>query len=323
MTTNHDRTAPANAAVVLGCGLMGADISAIFVHAGWRVIAMEPNRDTWDHAMRRVAASVEQLGACERPGAFTLRAALPDIDWTDVRLVVECAPENLALKQALFAQLDHVVPEHIPIGSNSSGLPISAITRDCTTASRMANAHFFLPAHLVPLVELAKGARTSDETIRQLRALFQSVGRVAVQIEQDLPGFLANRIQHALMREAFSLIDRGLATPEDVDAAVRFGFGFRYLAAGPILQKELSGLETQLAAATAIYPSLCNDATPSAGLARRVQAGALGTKTLQGYWRWTREAADATRRRFEATLVAAGKLLRADPPAHDGRPPSA
>ena len=134
-----------------------------------------------------------------------------------------------------------------------------------------------------------------------------------MRINKDLPGFLANRIQHALMREAFAIIDSGLATPEDVDAAVRFGFGFRYVAAGPILQKELSGLDTQLAAATSIYPSLCNDPEPSRGLRKLVAEGRLGTKSLAGYWTWTPEQVQAERARFEAVLGAAAELLARSP----------
>ncbi|MGJ7546290.1 3-hydroxyacyl-CoA dehydrogenase family protein [Variovorax sp. LT1R16] len=299
--------------VIVGFGLMGADIAAIFANASWQVRCVEPHREVWIKGLARSASSVAQLGGNLNPEAVQPCASLEEIDWTAVRLVVECAPEQLELKQALFTQLDRLVPPHISIGSNSSGLPISAIASGCTTAERMANSHFFLPAHLVPLVELAKGKETSTETIGKLRDIFTLVGRVPVQINEDLPGFLANRIQHALMREAFSLIDRGLATPEDVDAAVRYGFGFRYVAAGPIMQKELAGLETQLAAAAAIYPSLCNEATPSRGLAEHVAAGRFGAKTLQGYWSWTESSVAETKARYEDKLIAGARLLDTDP----------
>ena len=115
------------------------------------------------------------------------------------------------------------------------------------------------------------------------------------------------------MREAFSIIDSGLATPEDVDAAVRYGFGFRYVAAGPILQKELSGLDTQLAAASAIYPTLCKDSQPGEALRTRVAQGRLGTKSLAGFWNWTPEQARAERERFESALAAAAALLAGSP----------
>lgn len=318
MNSSNKRTP---VAVVLGCGLMGADIAAIFSHAGWRVACVEPNRDRWERGQARIATSVSQLGGSFDKAMLSMCATVGAVPWNGVEIVVECAPEDLELKRTVFAELDVVVPPNVLIGSNSSGLPISRITQDCGTAHRMANTHFFLPAHVVPLVEIAQGERTSHETVQRLREIFQQVGRVPVQINQDLPGFLANRMQHALMREAFSIIDRGLATPEDVDAAVRYGFGFRYVAAGPIFQKELAGLDTQLAAASAIYPSLCNDSTPSAGLEQLVQRGHFGTKTLQGYWSWTDGEVDQRRTRYETTLLAAAQLLRMSavaPPENQG-----
>lgn len=300
-------------AVVVGAGLMGCDIAAIFLNAGWRVQAVEPGAAHRQAARARMQTSVEQLKGRWDESLLLIPSSLEEVRWDGVAIVIETVTEKLDIKQQVFAQLDRLVPPQIPIGSNSSGLRITDIAANCATSARMANAHFFLPAHLVPLVELAKGEATSVQTLDQLQAIFRDVGRVAVRINKDLPGFLANRIQHAMMREAFAIIDSGLATPEDVDAAVRFGFGFRYVAAGPILQKELSGLDTQLAAATAIYPSLCNDPEPSRGLRQLVAQGRLGTKSLAGYWTWTPEQVQAERARFEAVLGAAAELLARSP----------
>ena len=300
-------------AVIVGAGLMGCDIAAIFLNAGWRVQAVEPGAAHRQAARARMQTSVEQLKGRWDESLLLIPSSLEEVSWDGVAIVIETVTEKLDIKQQVFAQLDRLVPPQIPIGSNSSGLRITDIAANCATSARMANAHFFLPAHLVPLVELAKGEATSVQTLDQLQAIFRDVGRVAVRINKDLPGFLANRIQHAMMREAFSIIDSGLATPEDVDAAVRFGFGFRYVAAGPILQKELSGLDTQLAAATAIYPSLCNDPEPSRGLRKLVAQGRLGTKSLAGYWTWTPEQVQAERARFEAVLGAAAELLARSP----------
>jgi len=292
---------------------MGCDIAAIFLNAGWRVEAVELGVEQRRNAPMRMQTSVEQLKGTWRSGLLRMVDGLGQVDWRDVAIVVETITEDLATKRAVFAELDRLAPPHVPIGSNASGLRITDIAAGLATASRMANSHFFLPAHLVPLVELAKGAETSDAALDALQQAFEAVGRVVVRINKDLPGFLANRIQHALMREAFSIIDAGLATPEDVDAAVRYGFGFRYAAAGPILQKELSGLDTQLAAASSIYGSLCNDPQPGPGLRRLVAEGRMGTKTLHGYWRWTAEQARDERARFEAALGQAAELMRASP----------
>ena len=309
-------------AVIVGAGLMGCDIAAIFLNSGWRVQAVEPAAAHRQAAPARMQTSVQQLKGRWDESLLSISSSLEEVQWEGVAIVVETVPEKLDIKQEVFARLDRIVPPHIPIGSNSSGLRITDIAANCATSQRMANAHFFLPAHLVPLVELAKGESTSHQTLDQLQAIFRCVGRVAVRINKDLPGFLANRIQHAMMREAFAIIDSGLATPEDVDAAVRFGFGFRYVAAGPILQKELSGLDTQLAAATSIYPSLCNDAEPSGGLRKLVAQGRLGTKSLAGYWTWTPEQVQTERARFEAALGAAAELLASSPAQLPDQPPA-
>jgi len=110
-------------------------------------------------------------------------------------------------------------------------------------------------------------------------ALMRELGKVPVRVKKDIPGFLANRLQHAMMREAFALIDAGLASPEDVDAAVRYGFGLRYLAAGPVLQKDIAGLDIHCAAAATMYPNLANNTAPGAALSGLVAAGKLGMKT--------------------------------------------
>ena len=137
-------------------------------------------------------------------------------------------------------------------------------------------------------------------------------GQGADHGKKDLPGFLVNRIQHAVSREALNLVDRGIATIEDVDAAVRFAFGFRYLAAGPCLQRDHAGLDVHLAAARSIYPDLCNDSQPSQVLSDRVAAGAIGMKAGQGFYNWTPEAIAAERQRYEGLLAAAGALLKDD-----------
>jgi 3-hydroxybutyryl-CoA dehydrogenase len=257
-----------------------------------------------------VRASLGQLGADpERAEHLFLVAALDEAGFADAACVVEAVPETLDLKRRAFAELDRLVPSEVPIGTNTSGLRVTDIARDCTTRSRMANLHFFLPAHLVPGVEVVQGEFTDPATCDRLAAIMAALGRKPIRVARDVPGFLANRIQHALMREAFAVIDQGLASAEDVDAAVRYAFGFRYVAAGPILQKELAGLETQLAAARSIYPTLCNSAEPSPTLARLVAEGKLGTKTGEGFRPWPPEVAACERERYERVLLAAAKLL--------------
>ena len=244
-----------SAAVVIGLGLMGCDIAAIFLAAGCQVTAVEPNSARWPAQRERVQRSMLQIGASRDAATkLVILSQIAEVSWSGVALVVECAPENQALKQRVFAELDEQVPERVLIGTNSSALGITDIARTCRTRSRMTNLHFFLPAHLVPAVEVVQGEFTDPSVCDRLAEIMRRLGRVPIRVTRDVPGFLANRLQHALMREVFAVIDEGLATAEDVDAAVRFGFGFRYVAAGPILQKELAGLDTHFAAGQVIYP---------------------------------------------------------------------
>lgn len=300
-------------AAIIGCGLMGCDIAAIFLAGGWRVTAVEPNRAHWPKALDRMASSIAQLeGDPARTAHASIVETLDDIGWSDVAVVVEAAPEKLALKQKIFAELDKLVPAGIPIASNASGYRITDIAGDCATRNRMANLHFFLPAHLVPGVEVVQGEHTEKQVCDTLAEIMTSLGRVPIRVARDVPGFLANRIQHALMREAFNVIDEGLGTAEDVDNAVRYCFGFRYLSAGPIMQKELAGLETQLAAAATIYPSLHNGTEPSATLQKLVAENRLGPKTGRGFWDWTEEKAAAETARYESALLASMKVLKGE-----------
>jgi 3-hydroxybutyryl-CoA dehydrogenase len=312
MPVDPPATPPGQAAII-GFGLMGCDIAAIFLAGGWRVTAVEPDRASWPARLDRVAASLAQLGAAPgRVDLLDLVATLGDVGFADVDVVVEAVPERLDLKRAVFAELDRLVPAGVPVATNASGFRITDVSEGCATRSRMANLHFFLPAHLVPGVEVVQGEHTDPAACDRLAEIMTSLGRVPIRVARDVPGFLANRIQHAMVREAFNAIDEGLASPEDVDKAVRYTFGMRIMGAGPILQKELAGLETQLAAATTIYPSLTSRTTPSPTLAKLVAEGRLGAKTGAGFWDWTPETAAAARDRYERMLIAAAAALRAE-----------
>ena len=201
------------------------------------------------------------------------------------------------------------VPAHIPLGSNSSSYPISKIAAGLPTRRRMFGAHYFMPAEIVPLVEVVLGADSDPELGRKVCDLFTAMKKKPVLVKKDIAGFLANRIQHALMREALSLIDAGIASPEDVDLAVRYSFGFRYAAVGPIMQKEISGWDTTLRAGTEIYPTLSNTATVPACLAGRVAQGKIGMKSGEGFLKWTPETIKAAKAEYERKLKAAFELL--------------
>ena len=297
-------------AVVVGAGTMGTDIAAIFLAGGWATHLVESDALRWDAAKARIARSVGQLSCAGQNRAPEFHRTLSELAWRPVDLVVECVPEQLALKQSVFAAIEGVAPEAIPLASNSSSFPISQIGAGLRTRSRMLGLHFFMPAHLVPAVEVVRGEATDAAMCEKCSQLMKALGKVPVNVKKDVPGFLANRLQHALAREAFALIDQGFASPEDVDAAVKYGFGFRFLAAGPVLQKDISGIDIHCAAAATMYPHLANDTGPARVLREKVESGKLGMKTLEGFYRWTPESAEKEKERYEKALLQALAILK-------------
>ncbi len=301
-------------ALVVGGGTMGADVALVLARAGCRVFVLELS-----DARRRLLPDyflrgMRDLGYPDRFGKLSACATLDEVPWPEIDLVIECIPERLDIKQALFAELVQRARPDVLITSNSSSFPISAIAANLDTAERMLGLHFFMPAHLVPLVEVIRGERSAAAHAETLAAFMRACGMVPVIVKKDLPGFLANRLQHALAREAFAMIDAGVATAEDVDNAVRFGFGFRFLAAGPVLQRDHAGAEVHAAAAATIYPSLSTATEPAKILAGNVAAGKLGMKTGEGFYRWTQESAAAERKRYEDLLRAGLKLIAGELP---------
>ena len=300
--------------VVIGGGTMGADIALTLARAGHPTHLVEPDPACRGSLPGRLAAGLAKLGCPQGLERIALNAALGEVPWARVDAVIEAIPEDLALKRRVFAELVRLAPPRALLTSNSSALPISAIGEGLATRERMFGLHYFMPAHSVPLVEVVCSDASDAARADELCAFMRTTGKVPVKVRKDVPGFLANRLQHALCREAFAMIDAGIVTPEEVDLAVRFSFGFRYLAVGPMLQRDHAGLDVHCAAAATIYPSLCNDAEPAEVLRRHVADGHLGIKAGRGLFDWTPEKIAAEKRRYDTLLQGALKLIAAELP---------
>ncbi|OPF62110.1 3-hydroxyacyl-CoA dehydrogenase NAD-binding domain-containing protein [Hydrogenophaga sp. H7] len=299
--------------VIIGSGHMGAGIAAIFSAAGHTVVLLGRDVARLQARLPAIGALAATLQPVHPPGPLLAADLNEWNDWGGVALVIETISEDLAAKRALFADLDHRVPPHIPIGSNSSGYGIDEMTEGLGTTDRMLNVHYSMPAHIVPMVEVAMGSRTSLPLAEGVCRLIQATGKKTTLIRQYIPGLLITRLQHALMREALSLVDRGLVTPQDIDDAVRFGFGFRFAALGPMAQKEMSGWDTHVASGASVYPSLSNISTPPACVADLVRQGRTGMKSGAGFEEWTPDEVAAFRQRYEARLQAAFAVLGVAP----------
>jgi 3-hydroxybutyryl-CoA dehydrogenase len=300
--------------VVLGTGTMAVGIAAGFISSGCGVILLGRNVERAKAVVSEIMGLANGLSSGSiSPDQIQTGTIKGWSDWSDVALVLETVTENLALKQTIFASLDKRVPTHIPIGSNSSGFPISQISQSLRTAQRMFNMHYFMPAHIVPLVEVVLGQASDPSMAKKVCEFFEETGKKPVLVNQDIPGFLANRIQHALMREALALVNDGIATPEDVDTAVRYSFGFRYAAVGPMTQKEISGWEGMAIAAKEIYPSLSNNSEISPCLNKILKERKFGIKSKEGFRTWSDEEASEMKRIYEKRLKAAFDVLQIEP----------
>jgi 3-hydroxybutyryl-CoA dehydrogenase len=296
-------------AVVIGAGTMGPDVAAVLARAGCRVTVVDPHEDKRMALRARVERALQASGRGAMADRVVAAATLEEIDWIGIDLVIECISERLADKQDLFRRLVDLAPANAVLASNSSSFPIGAIAGRFASAARMYGLHFFMPAHIVPLVEVVLGPQSDKDQAQNLCAFMKRCGSVPVLVRKDKPGFLANRLQHALAREAFALIDEGVATPEDIDAAVRFGFGFRFLAAGPVLQRDHAGIDVHCAAAATMYPSLSDAKVPAFALRDRVDQGRLGMKTGAGFYDWTPEQIAQERDRYDRLLQRGLELL--------------
>ena len=299
---------------IVGGGTMGADVAVVCARGGNTVHVLETQNQRATQLPQYIQVRLEEQGYAQQASLITIHTALADIDWHQVDLMIECLPEKLEIKQTLFKDLEQRCLAHTILASNSSSFPISDIARGLMTQSRMIGLHFFMPAHLIPCVEVVCGEKTSLDIAAQLQNIMTRCGMVPVLVKKDLPGFLANRLQHALSREAFAMIDAGIASPEDVDRAVRFGFGFRYLAAGPVMQRDHAGIEIHAAAGASIYPSLNNSPEIAHCLKEKVEQGHLGMKTGSGFYEWTPEKIIAEKARYDGLLKEGLRIIRNEIP---------
>jgi 3-hydroxybutyryl-CoA dehydrogenase len=301
--------------VVIGTGTMGVGIAAGFLASGADIIILGRSAEKTSACLKSIQSCAQSIN----PDWSGLNPKLLSgsihgwQDWTGVDLVIETISERLPLKKEIFAALDQRVPTHIPIGSNSSGFPISEIAKNLRTAHRMFNTHYFMPAHIVPLVEIVAGQESDLALAEKLCVFYRAHGKKPVLVKKDIPGFLANRIQHALMREALSLVEEGIATPDDIDTAVRYSFGFRYAAVGPMTQKEISGWEGMALAAELIYPSLSNITVPPSCVSNLVKSGKTGMAKGAGFRVWSTDEATLMKQNYEQRLKAAFEVLKIAP----------
>ncbi|MCF8032422.1 MAG: NAD(P)-binding domain-containing protein [Desulfarculaceae bacterium] len=305
-------------AAVIGAGTMGHGIAQDLALAGHAVLVWDESPASLERLKQRVDESLavfkdmglvspEQAAACL--DNIAPAASLEDA-CAEAEVVIEAVFEDLSLKQGLFARLEKAAPAGALLVSNTSALRISEIAANMARPERLVGLHFWNPPQVVPCVEVVKGELTTDQVFEEAAALVERLGKEPVRVNKDIPGFLGNRMQHALQREAMSLVESGVASAEDVDRVVKYGFGLRLAFLGPLERADMGGLDVTLKVQDYLLPRLDNRTTASPLLREKVERGELGLKSGQGFYDWGPEKTKAAVSRRDRALLAISRLLR-------------
>lgn len=290
-STEINPDAPAGAAVI-GTGMMGPGIATILSAGGVPVTILSRNDDSAAQARVRAMEFGDLLaahGLAPKQRAPIFSSADMDHVVPRVLLVIESAPEDMAFKQELFARLDALAPARAILASNTSGLSITDIASRCKHPERVMTTHFWNPPHLMPLVEIVRGEKTDPELANEVRTLLERCGKTAVMVKKDTPGQLGNRIQSAVKRECMHILAEGIADVEDIDLAVKNGFGLRYPVYGPFEHLDAIGLDMGAAISDYVSRDLSNEVGVPRALREHLDRGELGVKSGKGFYDWTKK----------------------------------
>lgn len=286
-------------AVIAGAGTMGASLAQIFAKAGIRTTLWNRSQAGLDRAAQLVrhnqAALVESGRSTEADArSLTERIAFSTDEacFQNAAFVLESIVEDLETKRAFFRRVCALVPADCLLTSNTSGLSITAIGEAVTLPERFCGMHWINPPHLVPLVEVIRGARSAQETADAVTALARRLGKRPIQAE-DLPGFVMNRLQYAVLREALSLVETGAAAVEDVDAAVKYGLGLRYACIGPFETVDLGGVDVFCRISGYLMEDLADGKETPPLLQSLTDQGAWGVKSGRGFYDYAGDKAQA------------------------------
>lgn len=329
---NGDDLSSANVAVV-GSGVMGAGVATAYALAGAHVTIWGRRADGVLWAQRTVESHLDSvvdmglLAAENREMVAELVSGTDDmasaVQHADV--VCEAVTEDLHLKQGLLGQVEQLVAEDILLTSTTSGLSATSLATGLTRPDRFVVTHFAQPAHLVELVEVVPGAKTTDETVSKAKDLLAQIGKVGVQVA-DIPGFLWSRLQQAVLRELVGLVDRGAVTPADADQVVRVGYASRLPAMGPFEHADLAGLDLVGQQADEVWPDLAVAAsTADSSISRLRETGRTGMNAGQGFYDWKDRDPDSFKAARDQEIVRRLRLrhgaeLPAAEPIFDPRP---
>jgi 3-hydroxybutyryl-CoA dehydrogenase len=291
---------------VIGCGMIGPDISTSLLIHGIQVRMVGRNRGSISRGLANIEKDLTDLVEAEVISTEEKSAALGMVETAtnicsavrNADVVFEAVYEDLSVKQEVFAEIDRCCKDQALLCSSTSGLSPNDIGERIKHQDRMLVTHFWNPPHLMPLVEIVPHNRLEEQALRLAIALIEKLGKVPVILKKDIPGQIGNRLQHALYREALYLIEQGVADPADIDNVVLASFGPRFSKIGPMEYFDSCGLDLHEKVQRYLYPTLCNAAEPQKILIDSIRAGNLGQKSGRGLYDWSeRDAEDFRRRR--------------------------
>jgi 3-hydroxybutyryl-CoA dehydrogenase len=274
---------------VVGAGLMGGGITQVTATAGYEVIMRDIAQEPLDKSMKEIERSLGKFVSKEKITEDQAKKALANIktttemaDAAEADLVVEAVFEKIELKQDVFKQLDEICKPDCILATNTSAISITSIASVTKRPEKVVGTHFFSPVPMMRLCELIRGLQTSDETLDAALEYAHSIGKETVVVQKDVAGFIANRVGLAMSAVAISLVERGVATPEDIDKAMKLGFAHRM---GPLETSDLTGIDVLMNAMKAIYNETQDERySPPELMQRMVAAGLLGRKTGKGWY---------------------------------------
>lgn len=291
---------------IIGAGLMGHGIALTFARAGLSVHVHDPISESLEQLTGRVSASMAALGCDSAEIETALKRITPHTAIAkavgDADFVIEAAPEKLELKRSIFAEIEAVTAESCILASNTSVLPITQIMADLRHRERALGTHWWNPPHIIPLVEVIRTEWTSDAAVDETISLLARSEKRPALVEKDVPGFIGNRLQHALWREAISLVENGICDAETVDTVVKESFGRRLAVLGPLENADLVGTDLTRDIHNVVLSDLERRPGPSPYLDDLVREGRLGMSTGGGFRDWTPEDAQAVRARLARHL---------------------